>query len=55
MLDMIKELKKNMILLAVFYLILGIILVLFPEGSGYAICYLIGGLTIIYGIFHLVL
>ena len=55
MLDMIKELKKNMILLAVFYLILGIILVLFPEGSGYAICYLIGGLAIIYGIFHLVL
>ena len=55
MLDMIKELKKNMILLAVFYLVLGIILVLFPEGSGYAICYLIGGLTIIYGIFHLVL
>ena len=55
MLDMIKELKKNMILLAVFYLILGIILALFPEGSGYAICYLIGGLTIIYGIFHLVL
>ena len=55
MLYMIKELKKNMILLAVFYLILGIILVLFPEGSGYAICYLIGGLTIIYGIFHLVL
>ena len=55
MLDMIKELKKNMILLAVFYLILGIILVLFFFFCGYAICYLIGGLAIIYGIFHLVL
>lgn len=55
MLDMIKDLKRNMILLAIFYLILGLILVVFPKVSGYAICYLIGGLAIIYGVFHLIL
>lgn len=55
MLEMIKELKKNMVLLAVFYLVLGIVLVAYPKASGIVICYLIGGLAIAYGIVHLVM
>ena len=53
MLEMIKQLKKNMILFAAFYLILGIVLVVYPEASGIAICYLVGALAIAYGAIHL--
>ncbi len=52
MLDLIKELKKNMVLVSIFYLLVGIILVAFPQTSGTFICYVIGALAIFYGVVH---
>lgn len=54
MLEMIKEIKKNMILLAIGCMVLGLVLLVYPKVSGIVICYLIGVLALAYGLVHLV-
>lgn len=46
----IDNLKKSFIITAVITIILGIILVIFPEAVGAVICYVLGGLLLIGGI-----
>lgn len=53
MFEKMKSIKRNFILLSLFYLILGIILVAYPDTSGKVICYMIAGFALVYGIFHL--
>lgn len=54
MLELLKEAKKNMILLAVSCIILGLVLVVYPKVSGVVMCYLIGGFALVYGLVHLI-
>ena len=49
-----KEMKWNMLLSAVLYLVLGLILVLFPATTARMICYMIAGIAIIIGLVNLV-
>lgn len=49
-----KEMKWNMLLSAVLYMVLGVILVLFPATTARMICYMIAGIAIIIGLVNLV-
>lgn len=52
---MLKELKWNMILSALLYIVLGGILVLFPETTAKTICYMVAGVAIVLGIINLIM
>lgn len=45
-----KPFKKSMLLLSLLYIVLGLILVIWPVGSRLALCYLVGIAAIIFGI-----
>lgn len=51
---MLKEMKWNMILSAVLYMMLGLILILFPATTARMICYMIAGIAIVIGLVNLV-
>lgn len=55
MLEKIKEIKRNMILLSIFYLVLGFILVAYPDTSGAIICKVLASFIFLYGIIHIVI
>ncbi len=50
----LKNLKLNFILASVFYLILGVVLVVWPATSSLVLCRLLGGALLLYGLFNLV-
>lgn len=51
---MLKEMKWNMILSAALYVVLGVILLIFPATTARTICYLIAGIAIVIGLVNLV-
>lgn len=51
---MLKEMKWNMILSAALYMVLGLILLIFPATTARTICYLIAGIAIVTGLVNLV-
>ncbi|MGN1344471.1 MAG: DUF308 domain-containing protein [Traorella sp.] len=53
MLEKIKKLYGNMLILAIFSLLLGIVLLIYPNVSQKIICYCVAGLFMIYGIVHI--
>lgn len=55
MLEKIKEIRRNMILLSIFYLVLGFILVAYPDTSGAIICNVLASFILLYGIIHIVI
>jgi len=52
--EMLKEIKWNMILSAALYMALGLILLIFPATTARTICYLIAGIAILIGLVNLV-
>lgn len=50
---MLKQLKWSSILMSIAYIVLGILLIIFPDVSGKVISYVLGAGTIIYGIINL--
>ncbi len=51
---MLKEMKWNMVLSAALYMVLGLILLIFPATTARTICYLIAGIGIVIGLVNLV-
>lgn len=51
---MLKEMKWNMMLSAALYMVLGLILLIFPATTARTICYLIAGIAIVIGLVNLV-
>ena len=51
---MLKEMKWNMLLSAGLYMVLGVILLIFPATTARTICYLIAGIAIVIGLVNLV-
>lgn len=51
---MLKEMKWNMILSAALYMVLGLVLLIFPATTAHTICYLIAGIAIVIGLVNLV-
>ena len=51
---MLKEMKWNMILSSVLYMVLGLILILFPATTARTICFMIAGIAIMTGLVNLV-
>lgn len=51
---MFKEMKWSMLLSAALYMVLGLILVIFPATTAYTICYMIAGIAIVIGLVNLV-
>ncbi len=51
---MLKEMKWNMILSAALYVVLGVILLIFPATTARTICYLIAGIAIVIGLVNLI-
>ena len=49
-----KSLKKSYVLTAVFYVIVGICLTIWPGPMGRIVCYAFGGLLLIYGIVYII-
>lgn len=55
MFEKIKDIKRSMILLSLFSFVLGAFLLIYPDTSSHIICYVFAGLTMAYGIFHIVM
>lgn len=51
---MIKEMKWSMLLSAALYMVLGLVLVIFPATTAHTICYMIAGIAIVVGLVNLV-
>ena len=51
---MLKEMKWNMILSAALYMVLGLILLIFPATTDHVICYLVAGIAIVIGVVNLI-
>lgn len=51
---LITNYKRDMLILALAYLVIGIILVVYPETSGVTIAYICAGLAAFYGIAHII-
>ena len=51
---MLKEMKWNMVLSAALYMVLGLVLLIFPATTAHTICYLIAGIAIVIGLVNLV-
>ena len=54
MLEYIKNLKLNFILASILYLVLGLVLLIWPAASSLALCRLLGAALLLYGRFNLV-
>lgn len=51
---MLKEMKWNMLLTAVLYMVLGLVLLIFPATTARTICYMIAAIAIVTGMVNLV-
>ena len=51
---MLKEMKWNMLLSAALYMVLGLIMLIFPATTAHTICYLLAGIAIVIGLVNLV-
>ena len=51
---MLKEMKWNMLMSAVLYMVLGLILLIFPATTARTICYMVAGIAIVIGLLNLV-
>ena len=54
MLEYVKNLKLNFILASILYLVLGLVLLIWPAASSLALCRLLGAALLLYGLFNLV-
>ena len=54
MLEYVKNLKLNFILASILYLVLGLVLLIWPAASSLALCRLLGAAMLLYGLFNLV-
>ena len=52
--EYIKNLKLNFILASILYLVLGLVLLIWPAASSLALCRLLGAALLLYGLFNLV-
>ena len=52
---MFKKINGNMLLFTIFSLIIGIVLIVYPQTSQKVICYSVSGLAIVYGFVHIAL
>lgn len=50
----LKEFKWNMILAALIYIALGVVLLVWPDFTSRAICTVLGGLLLVYGLFQVI-
>lgn len=51
---MLKEMKWNMLMSAALYIVLGLILLIFPATTAPTICYMVAGIAIVTGLINLV-
>ena len=51
---MLKEMKWNMLMSAALYIVLGLILLIFPATTDRMICYLVAGIAVVIGLVNLV-
>lgn len=51
---MLKEMKWNMLMSAALYIVLGLILLIFPATTARTICYMVAGIAIVTGLVNLV-
>lgn len=51
---MLKEMKWNMLLSAALYMVLGLVLLIFPATTARTVCYMIAGIAIVTGLVNLV-
>lgn len=51
---MLKEMKWNMLMSAALYIVLGLILLIFPATTARTICYMVAGIAIVIGLVNLV-
>ena len=49
-----KEFKIGFVLMSVCYLALGVVLLFYPEFSQQMLCYVLGAITVVYGLVHIV-
>ena len=47
---MLKAIRNSLVLLALLYIVLGVVLILFPATSLNLACLLIGAVTLLYGV-----
>ena len=52
--ETLRDIKWNFVLSALLYLLLGIVLAIWPEGSAKMLCYCIGSVVTIYGVFNII-
>ena len=52
--NILKNIKKSFIITSLLYILFGIILIVFPEDIGRLICYLFGGIIMIFGIINII-
>lgn len=52
--ETLREIKWNFVLSALLYLLLGVVLAIWPDGSAKMLCYCIGGVVTAYGVFNIV-
>ncbi len=51
---LLKEFKWNMILAALIYIALGVVLLMWPDFTSRAICTVLGGMLLVYGVFQVI-
>lgn len=52
--EFLNAFKKNYIILAVFYILFGLVLLIWPAATGRVICYSLGGIAMIYGAINVI-
>lgn len=50
-----KSFKKGFLLVSLCFLVLGVVLLVYPTLSMHLVCYALGGIVMIYGVLHLIL
>lgn len=52
--EIMKEMKRSLILTSVLYILLGLVLVIWPDSAARLICYCLGAALVIFGIFRVI-
>lgn len=52
--ELIKDVKRDFLLIAIAGFVLGILVLLYPEGSGLIVCYICAGAVTVFGVLHIV-
>lgn len=52
--EIIKEMKRSLILTSILYILLGLVLVIWPDSAARLICYCLGAVLVIFGIVHII-